>query len=288
MLKATEEYPAHEKALANRAHAHNILGNHEDAWKAIESARGATPNDLHVAAAYVAYAPAGRGTDLLEAELGAAMSDPQVLMAFAERCLAADEHEQALHYIERMKGAGKETHDSLFIEARAIACPYLPDDPRDSVDDPRARAGIADAVALLERAAQVAEDLGDLRTALSIRLAEVDIGARLNDENRTERSLEEAARLATGHTRALAGINLMRSQLALAQGRPERAMDYAVLARNQDDHLDAAMLCAVALLNRNQGSDRENARRELRKLLPKLQGPQLEQALNIMVTDLLA
>lgn len=288
MLKATEEYPAHENALANRAHAYHILGNHEEAWKAIESARAGAPDDRRVAAAYVAYAPAAHETALLEAELGAAISDPQVLMAFAERCMASDEHEQALHFIKRMKRVGNDTHDSLFIEARAIAFPYLPDDPRDSVDDPTARARIADAVSLLERAGQVAEDSGDLRTALSIRLAQADIGGHLNDENQTERSLEEAARLAAGHSRALAGVNVMRSQLALTQGRHERAMDYAARALKHDANSDAAMLHAVALLNRNQGSDRENARRELRKLLPSLQGPQLEQALNIMVTDLLA
>jgi hypothetical protein len=288
MLKAADEYPAHEKATANRAHAHNILGNHDEAWQAITAAHAARPHDAHTAAAYVAYAPADRGLDVLAADVGAASADSEVLTAFADRCLQADDHEGALQFIEKLKGSGKETAYSLFIEGRAIASPHIPDDPRDSVEDPVARKAIDLGLSLLERAAQVAEREGDFRTALSVRLAHADIGGCLKDENRTEQSLEEAARLAFGYPRALAGVNIMRSQFALAHGRHERAIDYATRALKYDNSLDAAMLHAVALLNRNEGADRENARRELRKLLPQLKGPYLEQALNIMVTDLLA
>jgi hypothetical protein len=48
------------------------------------------------------------------------------------------------------------------------------------------------------------------------------------------------------------------------------------------------MLHAVALLNRGEGADHENGRRELRRELPRMKGPDLEQALNILVTHLMA
>lgn len=288
MLKAAEEYPAHEKAASNRAHAHNLLGNHGEAWSAIEAARIARPHDTHVMAAYVAYAPADRGFEVLAELVGEGISDSEVLTAFADRCLQADDYAGALRFIEGVKGTGKETADSLFIEGRAIAFPHLPDDPREAVEDAVAYRAIDAGLALLDRAAHSAEQGGDVRSALSIRLAHAHMSGCLKDNNRTEGSLEEAARLTVGFTRGLAGVNIMRSQLALAQGRYERAMDYAAQALKNAYTLDAKMLHAVALLNRNEGADRENARRELRRILPGLKGPYLEQALNIMVTDLLA
>ncbi len=288
LLKAAEEYPEHEKALANRAHGYNLLGNHDEAWQAIKAALAAKKDDRQIIAAYVAYAPADHAVDNLTAEVGSAISDPRVVLAFADRSLRADNYSETLTFIEQLKELGNETYDSRFIEARAIVEPHLPEDPRDVVDDPFARRRIEVGLSLLEQASREAEQAKDLRTALSARLAHAQFVGLLRDEDQTERSLEEATRLATGYPRALAGIDVMRSQLALSQGRHERALHFAARALKFDDNVDAGMLRAVAFLNRNQGADRENARRELRKLLPRLGGPHLEQALNIMVTDLLA
>jgi tetratricopeptide (TPR) repeat protein len=285
MLKATEEYPAHEKALTNRAHAHNLLGNHAEAWTAIRAARTASPADSHVAAAFVAYAPPDQELDALQTEVAATAADPKVLTAFASRCLEADDYERSLLFIARLKDVGHETPDSLFIEGRAIAGSYLPDDPRDAVEEPAARERIRAALSVLDRAARDAETGGDLRTALGARTTHSDIAGHLKDDDLLEQSLEESARLAAGFPRALAAVNAMRSQLALTRGRYARALDYAERALRTSDTLDAAMLHAVALLNRGEGADHENGRRELRRQLPRLEGPNLEQALNILVTD---
>lgn len=285
MLKATEQYPTHEKALVNRAHAHNLRGDQAEAWTAIQAARTASPADSHVAAAYVAYAPPDQQLNVLQAEVAATALDPKVLMAFASRCLAADDFERSLQFIARLRDLGNVTPDSLFIEGRALAGSYLPNDPRDVIEEPIAQERIGAALSALDRAARDAEQSGDLRTALSARITHSDIAGHLKDDDLLEQSLDESARLASGFPRALAAVDTMRSQLALTRGRYARALDYAERALRTSDTLDAAMLHAVALLNRGEGADHENGRRELRRQLPRLEGPNLEQALNILVTD---
>lgn len=285
ILKATDEYPSHEKAITNRAHALSLLGRHAEAWEAIQRAREARPHDTAVAAAFVAYAPSAVSADELRTQVESLAAEPLVLLAFARRCVESGDHVQALSLIGRLKELDHESADSLLLEAHAVAGPHLPRDPRDRDQDGAARQRVVAALELFGRAAERAEEDGEPRLAMRALLAQADVAGHIDDRETVARSLEEAGRLATGHSRALVTINIMRSQAALAAGQAGRALEYADRALQHGEDVNAATFRAVALLNRNEGMDRENGRRELRRLLPRLQGPYLEQAANILITD---
>jgi tetratricopeptide (TPR) repeat protein len=289
MLQASQEYPTHDQALVMRAQAEIMLGHADEAWDWIQKARAAAPEDLPIAAGYVAYAPKTVALGDLESEFAGMASHPELLFAFENRCANHRDNEKVIEYAERLKALGHETADSLFLQACALAAQILPDDPREVVEDNEGREQLRKAIRMLDDVAQRGDQNGDPRVPLRARLAQVDMASHLNDSATMENSLDEAARLATQNPGDLAAIDIMRSQVYLAQRNFSRAIECAErAARLQPDDTNATVLLAVAKLNRNEGFDRENGRRELKKQLAKMDGLSLEQGLNVLVTDYLA
>jgi tetratricopeptide (TPR) repeat protein len=291
MLQACEEFPTHEQALVMRTQAESLLGHAEEAWQWIQKARAAAPDDVPIAAGYVAYAPQTVSLNELEVEFAGMASHPQLLFAFQNRCANHRDNRKVIEYAERLKALGHETADSLFLHACALAAQVLPDDPRDVVEERNGREVLRTSIRMLDDVAQRGDRdrKGDPRVPLRARLAQVDMASHLDDSAIMENSLDEAARLAAKNQVDLAAIDVMRSQVYLAQRNFSRAIEYAErAARLRPDDTDAIVLLAVAKLNRNEGFDRENGRRELKKQLAKMAGLALEQALSVLVTDYLA
>ncbi len=285
-LKAYDEYPEHEKALANKALAEILLGKHDLAWETAQLAFSANSESPQNAAIYIAFAPKSEDIDRqAEALSSNVRNTPEVLSALANRSLLEKRYEKAIFYARKLKENIEFRSGALYVEARALQESIQPTDPRDDLSSQKDRQTMADVVALYDEAAKIAEKENGWLFAIQYRLFQLDAARHANDMEMLSRVVEAglALSLIHGHDIAQSRFLMARSQLATQKNDHQSAFVDAKRAVELKETLDLRIIYILSLWNRNQENDRQDACTEMAKILDKLSGHHLEDGLDLVL-----
>lgn len=285
-LDAYKEHPQHEKAVANKALAEHSLGDPAKAWQTLQDGIKAEPNNPNVAAAYVVYAPASeRPEALLESVTPTLREHIQVVGAFAHLFLDQGRYDEAVVWAKKLAKDEESEAAALFIEARAVQLSIQPEDPRDVLNAEESRKKMEHAASLYEKSALAYEKNGFRLMAIQSRLNQLDAARLVGDITMFARVIEAGLQLAREqkHQVSESRFLLARSQMNTQKKDFEAAFPDAEAAHKLSDALDAHMVYAYALSNRNRPGDRAKAQEELLSIMDKLSGATLEEAADLVI-----
>ncbi|WP_437968083.1 hypothetical protein WMF04_01755 [Sorangium sp. So ce260] len=288
-VRAHDAYPEHERAVANLAHAELLLGHSERAWDLAQTAFRRHPTNTHVAAIYIALAPQSISVQ----ELLSTLSDDtarhsHIVCTIANRYLVEGHLDEAISWSRRVEGDNDLGHHALLTLGQALLKAGTTGDPASAANASPARNSLTEASAVLERAAVQAEARGEHRLAIQARLHQLDAIDPAKDAYAFEAIVEDGLRIAANVPAARSRFLLARAQLHVQQGDLSRAVRDTEKALELDRSPDARAMYASCLWNRNDGSDRIMARREMARLLDDVPVELLEQCTDFMVRSCLA
>lgn len=285
-LKAYEQYPQHEKALANKALAEILLGKNDAAWETAQTAFLDNPESALNAAVYIAFAPQSEDMSEQIKRLPQTVADtPNVLSALANRSLLEQRYEKALFYARKLKAHSEFRAAALYTEARAIHLNLQPSDPRTGLSSKEDKQIMTNAVSLYEEAAKIAEKENSWLVAIQYRLFQLDAARLADDMDIFARAIEAGLSLsqAHGHDIAQSRFLMARSQLATEKEDQKGAFADARRAIELKDTLDLRVIYIMSLWNRNEEGDRQKASDEMFAILDKLSGHHLEDGLDLVL-----
>lgn len=278
--KAHAAHPEHERATANLAHAEFLLGRPDRAWERAQEAFKTHPRNAHVAAVYVALAPESVTVETLIAALSeTVLGQPEVIWAIANRYLLADRLDEAMHWARRVAEDVECGLNALGVLGQALLKAGLHGDrtPSDAAEL------LSEAATVFERAAIRAEAEGEHHVAIHARLLQLDATDATADANAFEAIIEHGLRIAGGAPKARSRFLLARAGMYQQQGDFARAARDAEKAVALHRSADARAMYATCLWNRNAGTDRVMARREMARLLDEAPAELVEQCTDFMV-----
>jgi tetratricopeptide (TPR) repeat protein len=205
------------------------------------------------------------------------------MSAIAQRYAMEDRFEDAIAWARRIDRKSKYGPNALRIIGQSLIDSSTPSDPRDSTCSPVAANRLKEAIDVLEEAAVDAKAQGEYVLALESRYSQLDAARILGDTERAESIIDEGLWLAEKYPVALGQFLLARSQFYTRRGDAKRALRDAEKAIALVSSPTAKAILAVCLWNRNEGSDRVMARREMARLLEIVTGYQLEQYTGLLL-----